>query len=159
MANISGSVRRVGPRHCAGLDLFLYVPDPQSGPSQWSVAGCAGSQNGIPPQSGEWGSTRILYLQYATDGIVFFSPSLIWQRPEWLDQPRGPGVSPRLRWVPIVTFLQVGFDLLTATTTPSGQGHVYAGVDYMTGWNAMLGTDRSPEELARLKFAMAERDL
>ncbi|WP_312127917.1 alpha/beta hydrolase [Brevundimonas sp.] len=117
------------------------------------------NQNGIPPQSGEWGSTRILYLQYATDGIVFFSPSLIWQRPEWLDQPRGPGVSPRLRWVPIVTFLQVGFDLLTATTTPSGQGHVYAGVDYMTGWNAMLGTDRSPEELARLKNAMAERDL
>ncbi|WP_292043603.1 MULTISPECIES: alpha/beta hydrolase [unclassified Brevundimonas] len=117
------------------------------------------NQDGIPPQSGEWGSTRILYLQYATDGIVFFSPSLIWQRPEWLDQPRGPGVSPRLRWVPIVTFLQVGFDLLTATTTPSGQGHVYAGVDYMTGWNAMLGTDRSSQEKERLKRAMAANDL
>ena len=117
------------------------------------------NQSGIPPQSGEWGATRILYLQYATDGIVFFSPSLIWQRPKWLDQPRGPGVSPRLRWVPIVTFLQVGFDLLTATTTPSGQGHVYAGVDYMIGWNAMLGTDRSAEELARLKTAMAAREL
>jgi len=117
------------------------------------------NQNGIPPQSGKWGSTRILYLQYATDGIVFFSPSLIWQRPEWLDQPRGPGVSPRLRWVPIVTFLQVGFDLLTATTTPSGQGHVYAGVDYMTGWNAMLGTDRSSQEKERLKRAMAANDL
>lgn len=117
------------------------------------------NQDGIPPQTGDWGTTRILYLQYASDGIVFFSPSLIWQEPEWLNHPRGPGVSDKLRWVPIVTFLQVGFDLLTATTTPRGQGHVYDGADYMVGWNALLGVDRSPEELARLKVAMHERDL
>lgn len=117
------------------------------------------NQSGPPASDKPWGDTRILYLQYATDGIVFFSPDLIWKRPQWLDTPRGPGVSPKLRWFPVVTFLQVGFDLLTATSTPRGHGHVYDGADYMNGWNAILETNRAPEELARLRTAMRERGL
>lgn len=117
------------------------------------------SQKGVPDHGTAWADTRILYLQYASDGIVFFSPSLIWQRPQWLDQPHGPDVSPKLRWFPVVTFLQVGFDLLTATSTPRGHGHVYDGGDYMEGWNAMLKTERPPEERQRLREAMKAQDL
>lgn len=117
------------------------------------------SQKGVPDHGTAWADTRILYLQYASDGIVFFSPSLIWQRPQWLDQPHGPDVSPELRWFPVVTFLQVGFDLLTATSTPRGHGHVYDGGDYMEGWNAILKTERPPEERQRLREAMKAQDL
>ncbi|GAA0392867.1 alpha/beta-hydrolase family protein [Brevundimonas terrae] len=117
------------------------------------------SQKGVPDHGTVWADTRILYLQYASDGIVFFSPSLIWQRPQWLDQPHGPDVSPKLRWFPVVTFLQVGFDLLTATSTPRGHGHVYDGGDYMEGWNAILKTERPPEERESLREAMKAQDL
>lgn len=117
------------------------------------------SQKGAPDHQTQWADSRILYLQYASDGIVFFSPSLIWQRPQWLDQPHGPDVSPELRWFPVVTFLQVGFDLLTATSTPRGHGHVYDGGDYMEGWNAVLKTERSQDELARLRTAMKAQEL
>jgi uncharacterized membrane protein len=34
--------------------------------------------------------------------------------------PRGPDVSPRLRWYPVVTFLQLTLDMLMATTAPIG---------------------------------------
>lgn len=117
------------------------------------------SQKGVPDHGTAWADNRILYLQYASDGIVFFSPSLIWQRPQWLEQPHGPDVSPELRWFPVVTFLQVGFDLLTATSTPRGHGHVYDGGDYMEGWNAILKTERPPEERQRLRATMKEREL
>ncbi|MEG2731643.1 alpha/beta hydrolase, partial [Brevundimonas sp.] len=117
------------------------------------------SQKGMPEHQTRWADTRILYLQYASDGIVFFSPSLIWQRPQWLDNPHGPDVSPKLTWFPVVTFLQVGFDLLTATSTPRGHGHVYDGGDYMEGWNAILKTERPQDERQRLRAAMKEQEL
>ena len=85
-----------------------------------------------------WGPMRILYLQYATDPITFFSPSIAWREPDWMRAPRGPGVIPEFRWMPLVTFLQVGFDVMTATLTPKGHGHVYSARDYLRGWQAML---------------------
>jgi uncharacterized membrane protein len=116
-------------------------------------------QGSLPTHDAQWGRTRFLYLQYGSDGISFFSPNLIWQKPDWMKGPRAPDVSPALRWVPVVTFLQVGFDLITATTAPRGHGHVYAGMDYMTGWNALLGTDRSKAELTRIAEAMQAQGL
>lgn len=116
-------------------------------------------QNSLSEPQAQWGRTRFLYLQYGSDGISFFSPSLIWQKPDWMKGPRAPDVSPHLRWVPVVTFLQVGFDLITATSAPRGHGHVYAGQDYMTGWNAILETQRSEAELDRIATAMKAQDL
>jgi uncharacterized membrane protein len=57
----------------------------------------------------EWGPIRNVYVQYASDPMVFFSPSLLYQKPAWLSNPRGPDVSPHLTWYPIVTFLQIAF--------------------------------------------------
>lgn len=107
-----------------------------------------------------WGPMRIVYLQYASDPITFFSPALLWREPDWMRPPRGPDVAPDLRWMPVITFLQVGFDVMTATTTPRGHGHVYAGEDYLSGWLALL----SPEGwdgagLQRLRAAMVARGL
>ena len=84
-----------------------------------------------------WGSFRIIYLQYASDGIVFFDPNSLWRRPEWLEGPRGPDVSPDFTWLPVVTFLQLGIDLMTAVVPPHGHGHNYRFDHYVDGWAAL----------------------
>jgi uncharacterized membrane protein len=99
-----------------------------------------------------WGPVRIVYLQYASDGITFFDPYAWWRPPAWLEGPRAPDVSPRFRWVPVVTQLQLGVDLMTSTLTPTGFGHVYAAEHYVDGWVAVTqpeGWDAAG--LARLK--------
>ncbi|MDK3072006.1 alpha/beta-hydrolase family protein [Sedimentitalea sp. JM2-8] len=113
------------------------------------------------PQSGQpWGSFRIAYLQYGSDAITFFSPSILWREPDWMKAPRAPDVVENFRWIPVVTFLQVGFDLLTATTTPKGFGHDIAGTDYLKGWVALLSPEGwNDPALDRVRAAMAERGL
>ncbi len=83
---------------------------------------------------GRWGPIRNVYIQYASDPMVWFSPHLAWQPPEWLNDPRGPDVSPYLRWYPIITFLQIGFDLPLATNVPIGFGHNYSPSSYIDAW-------------------------
>ena len=114
---------------------------------------------GMPEHLKPWGGSRFLYLQYASDGTVFFSPDLLWRKPDWLKGQRGPDVSNKLMWLPVITFLQVGFDLFTGPSAPKGHGHVYAGRDYMLGWNALLGLERDEAELKRIETAMEEREL
>jgi uncharacterized membrane protein len=99
-----------------------------------------------------WGPIRNVYIQYASDPMVFFSPSLLYQRPSWLSGDRGPDVSPHLTWYPIVTFLQVAFDLPLATSIPIGFGHNYAPASYVDGWYAVTQPEGwSDSELVRLK--------
>ena len=47
---------------------------------------------------------------------------------------RGPDVSPYLRWLPIVTFLQVGFDIPMAMAVPKGYGHNIDPSSYIDSW-------------------------
>jgi uncharacterized membrane protein len=81
-----------------------------------------------------WGPIRYVYIQYASDPLVFFSPTLLYRKPNWLVGERGPDVSPHLRWYPFVTFLQVGFDIPMTATVPRGYGHNYAPDDYIDAW-------------------------
>ena len=69
---------------------------------------------------------RLVYLQYASDPITFFSPGALWRKPDWMNAPVGPDVSPELRWYPVVTFLQLGLDMAVGLAVPSGHGHDYA---------------------------------
>lgn len=109
----------------------------------------------FPPR--RWGPIRCVYIQYASDPMVFFSPSLLWQRPEWLDGERGPDVSPHLDWYPIVTFLQVAFDLPMATSVPIGYGHNYAPANYIDAWVAVTEPkDWDDADTQRLKKLFAE---
>jgi uncharacterized membrane protein len=120
------------------------------------------NQNGVAPAADKpgWGPVRILYLQYASDPITFFETEILWRRPSWLESPRGPDVSPELRWIPIVTFLQILCDVMTATTTPRGVGHVIAADHYMSGWMAVAEPDGwSEERLAAVRQWFAERGL
>ena len=84
-----------------------------------------------------WGPIRNVYIQYASDPMVFFSADLLLHRPQWLKGKRGPDVSPHLKWYPIVTFLQIAFDLPMATSVPIGYGHNYSPESYIDAWIAV----------------------
>jgi uncharacterized membrane protein len=99
----------------------------------------------------QWGPMRIVYLQYASDAITFFEPASAYREPAWMAEPRGPDVSPELRWYPVVTFFQLLLDVMTATTTPMGYGHVYAPQHYIDAWVAVTDVRWTPEEIERLK--------
>jgi uncharacterized membrane protein len=86
---------------------------------------------GRPP--GAWGDPRVVYLQNASDPIVWWSPRLILNHPDWLRGERGPDVSPGMVWLPFVTFWQVSADLVFAVDVPDGHGHTYQ-ADYVDGW-------------------------
>ncbi|MGH8432435.1 MAG: alpha/beta hydrolase, partial [Solimonas sp.] len=108
-------------------------------------------------QGSTWGPMRIVYLQYASDPVTFFDYHDLYRAPAWLSPPRGPDVSPQLRWYPVVTFLQLVLDMAMATTTPIGYGHVYAAEHYTDAWIAVTDVrDWSPEDVARLKRHLAK---
>jgi len=99
-----------------------------------------------------WGPMRVVYLQYASDPVTFFDYRSFYREPDWMLPPRGPDVSPQLRWYPVVTVLQLMLDMLMATTAPIGYGHVYAPAHYIDAWIEVTDVrDWSPEEITRLK--------
>ena len=106
-----------------------------------------------------WGPMRSVYVQYASDPMVWFSPDLAWNRPDWLGAERGPDVSPHLRWYPIVTFLQVAFDLPVATAVPLGYGHNYSPASYIDAWIAVTEpVGWTEEKTGRLKSMFKTRE-
>lgn len=105
-----------------------------------------------------WGKFRILFLQYPSDPITFFSPSTAWRAPDWMNEPRGKDVSPSLRWFPVVTMLQLAIDMAVGTA-PEGFGHTIAATDYIEAWLALTeppGWDDAG--LAKLRAYLAARD-
>ncbi len=107
--------------------------------------------------SAAWGPTRIVYLQYASDAVTFFDYRSLYREPAWMYAPRGPDVSPEMRWYPVVTFLQLTLDMLAAFGAPAGHGHVYAPADYIDAWSEVTDVrDWSPADIARLKQHLAK---
>jgi uncharacterized membrane protein len=100
--------------------------------------------------SARWGRMRIVYIQYPSDPVVFFSTDLLYKRPEWMDE-RGPGMTPQFRWYPVVTFLQVAADTHVALNAPPGFGHNYAPQDYVDAWVSITEPSVTDEEVQRLK--------
>jgi uncharacterized membrane protein len=91
----------------------------------------------IPPAAAPWEGTRVLYLQHPSDPIVWWGPSLIWDQPDWLGEPRGRDVLDQMLWIPLVTFWQVTADLPLATGVPDGHGHTYT-AEFVDGWAELL---------------------
>jgi uncharacterized membrane protein len=88
-----------------------------------------------------WGSMRIVYLQYASDPIVFFTTSSFFRAPAWMNEPPAPDVSPAMRFMPVVTQLQLAVDMMLANTAPDGHGHAYYGPDYIGPWVAVTAPE------------------
>lgn len=115
-----------------------------------SLIRTANQDGGLARFEADWGPIRLVFLQYGGDPIVFFDYSLAWQRPDWLRGERAPDLSPDMRWIPVVTLLQVGFDMAVAVGT-LGFGHDYVARHYIPAWAETLDPEGwSPETEARL---------
>ena len=116
------------------------------------------NQNGLAaPAGARWGPMRIVYLQHASDPVTFLDYRLLFRKPAWMALPRGPDVSPSLRWYPVVSFLQLALDMAMATSTPIGYGHVYDSANYVDAWIEVTDVRGwSAREIARLKRHLAK---
>ncbi|BBX05899.1 alpha/beta hydrolase [Mycolicibacterium aichiense] len=119
-----------------------------AGPEQ--IAGIAASPT--------WKGTRVLYLQHPSDPVVWWSPRLLFTRPDWLREPPGFDRSPAMQWYPIVTFWQVSADMAGNVTSsqaaPNGHGHNY-GDSPLDGWVAVAAPDGwTPADTDRVRRSL-----
>ena len=89
---------------------------------------------------GPWAQTRIVYLQHPSDPVVWWSMSLLFESPDWIDEAPGSDVTGRMRFVPIATWLQVSADMVVATNVDHGHGHIYQD-EVVPAWAGVLGQD------------------
>ena len=97
----------------------------------------------------------ITYAAHANDPVVYWSPSLFLNRPAWVDQPLGPGVDPHLRWFPGITYLSVGFDLISGGEPPE-VGHNYSANIGPAVALTINPPGWTPEKTQRLQAALPE---
>lgn len=103
-----------------------------------------------------WGPTRMLYIQRASDPVVWWSSRLILREPDWLKETPGVDRFAGFHWIPFITFLQVAADLPVSKHVPQGHGHNY-GDALVDGLQAIdSDADTSAEEIARLNAQLEE---
>ena len=103
-----------------------------------------------------WGQPRIAYLQHASDPIAWWNPDLLFSEPDWLREPRGYDVSTDMRWIPVVTFLQVSADMAVAVDVPDGHGHRYV-KDVVNAWAAVMQPPGwTPEKTEKLRSMVTQ---
>jgi len=99
-------------------------------------------ESALDQPSAEWGDTRVVYLQHASDPVVFFSPSLFWRQPDWLlDGQRGVEISDEFQYTRFITGWQVMMDLPAAGSIPEGYGHLYSKQANAEAWIAVTRPD------------------
>lgn len=140
--------REVAPEYSAGL-VVRFAQDSED------IARL--SSDGV-----SWGPTRMLYIQHASDPVVWWSPDLILREPDWLAEPAGKDRFNGMVWLPGVTFLQVSADLPVSQNVPQGHGHNY-GDSLVAGFAAVGGisdqavVERAEKELDNCLHYSGER--
>ncbi|WP_275586420.1 alpha/beta hydrolase [Geodermatophilus normandii] len=106
---------------------------------------------GAPPTGEPWTGTRVLILQHPSDPVTWWSPSLLFERPDWLAEEPGRDVLPEMTWIPLVTFWQVTLDMPFSTDVPEGHGHRYTR-ESVDAWALLLRpADWTAERADRLR--------
>jgi uncharacterized membrane protein len=127
-----------------GVDRALWVGLPWL--AKWSRSGMARGSSTLVPEGTvgvfdrheqlqeltdeQRGRLRATVLSHDNDPIAVFGPDLLVQPPPWLaDGQRGRGVPERMRWRPLVTFVQTAMDAANAMVSVPGKfgsfGHDY----------------------------------
>ena len=106
--------------------------------------------------TGPWLEPRVLYLQHATDPVTWLAPDVYGRAPDWLkpDQ-RSPELSTSMRWIPVVTGLQVTLDMLVAEAVPAAYGHNYGDVVVDAWRHVTPETGLGDEALTRIQAEIA----
>ncbi len=121
--------------------------------SQGNDASQIAADTGVP-----WEGTRVLFLQHASDPVVWLSPDLLFSRPDWLAEPPGNDRTASMRWYPIVTFWQVAADLMNAASVPGGHGHNY-GDFILDGWAGVAPPQGwTPADTERIRVALQQNE-
>ena len=108
----------------------------------------------IPPEGQPWDGTRVLYLLHPSDPIVWWSPHLVFNEPDWIGEAAGKDVLQGMFWMPFVTFWQVTADLPFSTGVPAGHGHKYT-TEYVDAWNAVMRPEGvTADDLAAVRTAV-----
>jgi uncharacterized membrane protein len=108
----------------------------------------------IPPEGQPWDGTRVLYLMHPSDPIVWWSPHLVFNEPDWIGEAAGKDVLQGMFWMPFVTFWQVTADLPFSTGVPAGHGHKYT-TEYVDAWNAVMRPEGvTSDDLAAIRTAV-----
>lgn len=97
-----------------------------------------------------WEEPRFVFAQHASDPVVWWEPSLAWKAPDWLREPGSRGepapaaqhldALDTMRWMPLVTYWQVGIDQLPSKDYPSPHGHNYHD-ETVAYWNGVIHGD------------------
>ena len=116
-----------------------------------------------------WEEPRFVFAQHASDPVVWWEPSLAWKAPDWLREPGSRGepapaaqhldALDTMRWMPLVTFWQVGIDQLPSKDYPSPHGHNYHD-ETVAYWNAVVhgaGDDADDAALSRPELVRVAR--
>lgn len=105
---------------------------------------------------GEWESPRFVFLQHPSDPVVWWNPTVLGAKPDWLNEPLAADVNRGVTWIPFVTFWQLTTDMAVGLDPPYGYGHRY-GPEMVPAWGAVLGNppgqDYSPILAAIAKTA------
>jgi uncharacterized membrane protein len=105
-----------------------------------------------------WQGTKVLFLQHASDPIVWWSEDLLFNRPDWLKEPPGRDRTASMRWYPIITFWQVAADMTNASSVPGGHGHNY-GDFVLDGWAAVAPPDGwTQDDTERIRIALEKTE-
>jgi uncharacterized membrane protein len=132
-----------------GTPVWLPIVD------QGSIARFAREPADLGTPTGPWGVKRVVYLQNSSDPVTWFDFGLLWSRPDFLDDPRGPDVSSDMIWIPVVTFWQMVLDLQFASGAPDGHGHRF-GLNVVDGWAAVLQPEGwAADDTAKLRDVLA----
>lgn len=111
-------------------------------------------------QTDQWIPPHVLYVQHATDPVVWWTPDLLFDRPAWLAEPPGKGRHPGMIYMPVLTFFQVTADLGNAVGGSQGFGHLYD-EQILDGWAAATERegwdDDEAERFARLHATAMEQ--
>lgn len=120
-----------------------------------------GREDYLSDPTGEWGDTRLVYLQHGSDPVVNFSPRMFFSEPEYLSGPtRSPDVSKNMSWFPLVTGWQTLLDLPASGSVPDGYGHMYTVTSNLTSWAAIMEPEGwTAQEVADLAVMLEKRQI
>jgi len=82
----------------------------------------------------------VVYLQHPSDPVGWWDWSAAYEKPLWLQGPRGYDVPKRAHWFPFVTWAQTSTDLIAGFAAPSGHGHNYDNA-WPEAWAAVATPD------------------
>lgn len=140
--------------------LWNYVQNQRNPGSPWvlpeigdgSLVRYASHTADASQATADWGDMRIVFLQYASDPVVFYNPYSLWRAPPWMRDPPAADMSEHFFFMPVVTQFQLALDMALSFGAPPGHGHTYFAQDYIGPWVQVTAPENwSSADTARLR--------